>query len=135
MKQREREAAEFWEDGHGVRYWEVPRLARDMDWDKLIRRVDDAMLVFWFKCEHVTETCWFCEKSFGVDCHHICSGGRKSDELCNFLWVCRLCHTVVQSQPSQLKRVFRAKVKHDKANCDWLRLVRLLGRVPFDSLD
>jgi hypothetical protein len=31
--------------------------------------------------------------------------------------------------------VFRAKVKHDKANCDWLRLVRLLGRVPFDSLD
>jgi hypothetical protein len=30
---------------------------------------------------------------------------------------------------------FRAKVKHDKPNTDWLRLVRLYGSIPFTDLD
>ena len=87
--------------------------------------------------------CWLCGRddlTHGAEIHHIASGGRKSDELTNFIYAggeldCG-CHYRVQSGRGDLLReCLLAKWRHDRTTLSWVRLIILIGYVPlFDSL-
>ena len=142
MKQRERKAAqalEYYEDSHGVRYIEAPGLLGNPKLWPLIRTVKIPTAANQFMLYHLAAGtsyfCWLCRLEGRLSVHHICGGPVRSDEFCNFLIVCLECHGMIQSQPASLPAVFRAKVKYDRLNTDWCRLLRLYGSVPFESLD
>lgn len=79
--------------------------------------------------------CALCRKQVETELHHIIGGAGRSDEYCNFLMLCHACHMEIQSQPADYPRVWKAKWQVDREHCDWRRLIELLGRVPFTSLD
>jgi hypothetical protein len=85
------------------------------------------------------EPCALCQqpnwKTGGTELHHLVGGAMRSDEFCNFIMLCRACHSEIQSQPADYPRVWLAKWRVDREHTDWRRLIELLGRVPFTDLD
>lgn len=76
--------------------------------------------------------CYFCGTTLGVETHHIVGGsGKRSDEPCNFVRACGLCHrrihgTAVPRIP--LVDVLTAKRDFDPDEYDFDRLQVLNGR-------
>lgn len=125
-------AKQRFQDGHGVYFDEVWWLMSVMECVK-IRRVTDPEIR-----EHYRGfgRCPLCRNLMKMEPHHLTGGSKgRSDEHCNLIGICGDCHDRIQSQPSEYKRVWKAKWKTDRGHTDWLRLCLLLGRVPFDTLD
>ncbi len=127
-------AKEFYEDCHGVRFHEVRGVwvpERVSDWPS-VRYVTSTDVLDDFYSMNSEDPCWYgCGHYRGFDgsfeIHHIMTRGR-SDEQTNLFWICRKCHTEIQSQRDLLGRVLYLKWTHDREHTNWQRLTLLHGR-------
>ena len=106
----------------GMRPSEWPRIKEVKDPD-VCSRMHDLF------CE-----CWNCggEGGYGtfrrIEVHHICGGTKgRNDEPCNTAMLCNLprCHPSANTSELPIGRVLFLKWKHDRQNCDWVRLTLL----------
>jgi hypothetical protein len=104
-------------------------------------RVKDPALLRDLKANCLWQRCAVCGRkaqgSLVIDLHHLTCGGRKSDEECALLPLCREtvsgddCHSEVSGAERLL---LWARWKFDATTLDWVRLIVLLGHFPDEPL-
>ena len=76
--------------------------------------------------------CWICGENNSRlhEVHHIVGGAHRSDEACNFAFLCRKCHTFVETlEPlSSVRICMWLKRIYDPNNYDKTRIEDLFGR-------
>jgi hypothetical protein len=106
-RERERYA-----DGYGVLFDEVRHMVSPQELRQPVRRVvEDAILhqYRWF-----SKACPLCQRVRQLEPHHIFAAGKKSNEHSCLIPLCRECHDEIQSQPSEYRRVWRARWEWDR---------------------
>lgn len=66
----------------------------------------------------------------GLQVHHIAGAAGRSDEPCNFLLVCGVCHEAIHAGKLELDDILAAKQLCDPENFDRDRVMVLRGRRP-----
>ena len=103
------------------------RLApRTLD-DSKLGKVDAPILRRAWAARH--PHCQFCGDTVRLHTHHIAGAAGRSDEPCNWLRVCQLCHDAIHANRIQLATVLACKLLSDPEEFDLCRVLRLKGTV------